>query len=153
MKPAKADRCARDIALDLLSRREHTRLELGRKLKAREFSSSEIEELLDLLESEGLQSDARYTEGYIHSRRRRGFGPLKIKLELQGRGVCADLVDNHVDFDDQVWLDTAHREYVKKFGNQTVESAKERVKRERFLQSRGFTSDIIQETLATYLVR
>ncbi len=153
LKLRKPERSIRNTALDLLSRREHTRLELSRKLKAKKFSSSEIDELLSLLKSEGLQSDARYTESYVYLRRQRGFGPMKIKLELQERGVSTHLIDTHVDADSQAWLNTARREYVKKFGDQTAESLKEKAKRVRFLQSRGFTSDIIRKTLVTYLAR
>ncbi len=143
------ERSLRGVALDLLSRREHTRRELGEKLKAKGFLSAEIDELLDRLANEGLQSDARYTESYVHSRRQRGFGPLKIKLELQDRGVSVDLVDTFVDADHQVWLDTARREYTKKFGNRAAdESMQEQARRVRFLQLRGFTGDIIRETLA-----
>lgn len=150
MKPLKPERSIRNTALDLLSRREHTRLELTRKLKAKEFSSTEIDELLDRLESEGLQSDARYAESYVHSRGRRGFGPLRIKLELQERGVSADLVDAYVDFNDQIWLETARKEYKKKFGARASKSIKDQAKRVRFLQSRGFTGDIIQKTFAAF---
>lgn len=151
LKPLKPERFIRNTALNLLSRREHTRLELSRKLKAKKFSSGEIDELLSLLKSEGLQSDARYTENYVYSRRKRGFGPMKIKLELQERGISTNLINAHVDAGSQAWLDTARREYVKKFGDQTTESLREKTKRVRFLQSRGFTSDIIQKILETYL--
>lgn len=116
------------------------------------FLADEIDELLDCLESEGLQSDARYAESYIHSRRQRGFGPLKIRLELQQRGISSDLVEtfinaDHIDADHQTWLDIARREYTKKFGDQTAESMQEKARRARFLQARGFTGDIIRETL------
>ena len=134
----------------MLSRREHTRLELARKLKTKKFSTSEIEELLDCLESDGLQSDARYVESYVHSRSRRGFGPMKIKVELQDRGISPDLADSFVDFNSQDWLEIACREYQKKFGHLATKDTKERAKRMRFLQSRGFTSDIIQQTFETF---
>ncbi len=105
------------------------------------------------MEGEGLQSDARYTESYVHSRIRRGVGPIRIKLELKERGVPADLVDEHIDFQDEVWLDIACKEYEKKFGQLAAESIKDRAKRTRFLQSRGFTGDIIQKTFATFIRR
>ena len=136
-----------------MSRREHTRLELARKLKAKDFSASEIEILLHSLENEGLQSDRRYTESYTHSRSRRGFGPSRIKSELQQRGVCAELVDTYIDFNDRVWLEIACHTYEKKFGAQAVESLKDRAKCVRFLQMRGFTDDTIQKTLATFSQR
>lgn len=125
-------------------------MELAGKLKAREFSPAEIEALLDRLESEGLQSDARYAQNYVHSRTRRGFGPLRIKLELQERGVSGELVEAYVDFNDQAWLRVACRQYEKKFGVQAGATVKDRVKRMRYLQTRGFTSDIIKKTFATF---
>jgi len=83
-------------------------------------------------------------------RRNRGYGPLKIKQELQQRGVCSDLVSAYVEFSDPVWLDTACRAYEKKYGARVLDSANERAKRMRFLQSRGFTGDIIQKTFETF---
>jgi regulatory protein len=95
-----------------------------------------------------LQSDERYTESYVNMRRNRGYGPLKIKLELQQRGVSSQLIEAYVEFGDKVWLETARHAYEKKFGGKPLETPNERAKRMRFLQSRGFTGDIIQKTLA-----
>lgn len=95
-----------------------------------------------------MQSDERYTESYVNMRRNRGYGPLKIKQELQQRGVSTELVEAYVEFNDRVWLETARQAYEKKFGGKTLDTANERAKRMRFLQSRGFTGDIIQKTLA-----
>ena len=83
-------------------------------------------------------------------RRKRGYGPLKIKLELQQRGVSSELVEAYVEFNDKIWLETAHQAYEKKFGGKPLENANERAKRMRFLQSRGFTGDIIQKTFSTF---
>jgi regulatory protein len=129
-----------------LARREHTRLELTRKLKAKDFIDSEIEEVLEALAREGLQSDERYTESYVHMRRKRGYGPLKIKLELKQRGISSDLIAAYLKFNDEIWLETACQAYKKKFGSKLFDSANEQAKRMRFLQSRGFTGDIIQKT-------
>jgi len=142
----KPERSIRNTAFDILARREHTRLELTRKLKAKDFTESEIEDILEYLIHEGLQSDERYAESYVQMRRRRGYGPLKIKQELQQRGVPLDLVDAYVDFYDEVWLETACQAYEKKYGGKVLDSPNERAKRMRFLQSRGFTGDIIQKT-------
>lgn len=109
--------------------------------------------MLDRLENEGLQSDARFAESYVHSRGRRGFGPLRIKLELQQRGISSDLIDVYVDFNDKIWLEIARKEYEKKFGAQATKSVKDQAKRLRFLQSRGFTGDIIKKTFAAFAER
>ena len=145
-----AERSVRNTALDILARREHTRLELSRKLKAKEFSEQEIEAQIDTLVEEGLQSDERYAESYVNMRRNRGYGPLKIKQELQQRGISSELVDHFIDFNDKIWIDTADQAYEKKFAAKPLDSANERAKRMRFLQSRGFTGDIIQEIFARY---
>ena len=101
-----------------------------------------------------MQSDERYTESYVNMRRNRGYGPIKIKHELQQRGISPELADNFVEFDDEIWLDTAYQAYEKKFAHRSedgaLNSANERAKRMRFLQSRGFTGDIIQKTLAHF---
>ncbi|MCY4421291.1 MAG: regulatory protein RecX [Gammaproteobacteria bacterium] len=148
--PLKPERSIRNTALGLLARREHTRLELAGKLKAREFLTAEIEALLDDLQREGLQSDARFTESYVYSRTRRGFGPLRIRQELQARGVAESLVSTHMDFNDPQWRKLACQEYEKKFGDTMAGSVKERARRMRYLQNRGFTSDIIRQTLASF---
>lgn len=149
-KPLKPERSIRDTALGLLSRREHTRLELAGKLKAKEFPATEIEALLDDLQREGLQSDARFAESYVYSRTRRGFGPLRIRQELQARGVTESLVSTHIDFNDPQWLALACQEYGKKFKDPRVASAKERARRMRYLQNRGFTGDIIRQTFVRF---
>lgn len=109
--------------------------------------------MLVLIE-DGLQSDERYAETYVYMRRKRGYGPLKITQELQQRGVSSDLVEAYVEFNDKIWLDTACQAYEKKFGSSPMEyeanSPKERAKRMRFLQSRGFTGDIIQKTFSSF---
>lgn len=105
---------------------------------------------MEVLIQDGLQSDERYAESYVHMRRKRGYGPLKIKQELQQRGVSSDLVDIFVEFNDKIWLDTACQAYEKKFSGKQLDTANERAKRMRFLQSRGFTGDIIQKTFSSF---
>ncbi len=119
-------------------------------MHAKDFTDSEIEEILEVLGREGLQSDERYAESYVHMRRKRGYGPLKIKQELQQRGVPSDLVEIHVEFNNEIWLETACLAYEKKFAGKALDSANERAKRMRFLQSRGFTGDIIQKTFESF---
>jgi len=47
------------IAMRLLAAREHSQVELSKKLKARGYDQSTIEACLDELVSTGLQSDKR----------------------------------------------------------------------------------------------
>ena len=53
-------------AVGLLSRREHSRVELSRKLAVHAQSPDELNALLDALAKEGWQSDERYVQGLVH---------------------------------------------------------------------------------------
>jgi regulatory protein len=52
-------RSIRVVAMDLLSRREHSTYELTQKLKKRGFDMDAIETALDRLQQENLLSDSR----------------------------------------------------------------------------------------------
>ena len=65
-------------ALDLLSRREHSRKELYLKLTKRFESKENINLTLDKLEENNLLSDSRFAEEYVLARRRKGLAQLKF---------------------------------------------------------------------------
>jgi len=138
---------ARDAALRLLARREHSRLELTHKLRLRAFSEHVITELIETLASENLQSEERFTEMFVHARRERGRGPVRIRVELRERGVPDSLVDAWLDLGDPVWTDLARRACLKRFGQVPARDWPEKAKRMRFLQGRGFTTGQIRDVV------
>lgn len=135
-------------ALDLLARREHSRLELQRKLAARGFSESLIGPTLDDLEASGTLATARFAESFIRSRVATGKGPVRIRAELAERGVADDaqgsgqLRDPDVD-----WVAAARAARTKRFGIAMPRDFKERARQARFLQQRGFSSAQIAAAL------
>lgn len=137
----------RETAIRLLARREHSRVELLRKLSVKGFQKSDILKALNQLEGEGLLSDARFTEIYIRARRQRGFGPLRIARELAERGIAQERIDDHLHFRSEEWFDLARSEFAKRFGKQRVRNDKERARQARFLQGRGFDTDVIFRVL------
>ena len=84
-------------ALDLLSRREHSRKELFLKLTKRFESKEDINLTLDSLEGKNLLSDSRFAEEYVQARRKKGFGQIKISAELEKRGVNELLISNEIN--------------------------------------------------------
>ena len=58
----------------MLARREHSAFEVRRKLKQKDLPESEIEEAVERLQQEGLLSDRRFAEAYIHMRAGKGYG-------------------------------------------------------------------------------
>ena len=99
--------------------------------------------VLARLEEERLLDDQRFSEGYIRWRVRSGFGPLRIKNELQQRGVDIDWKQlNSIAWDDEL---RAVRE--KKFGRALPSTMAEQAKQTRFLAYRGFPQDLIRKCL------
>jgi regulatory protein len=134
-------------ALRLLANREHSRHELRRKLKSRATQSAQLEQLLDALAEQGAQNDRRYTQEFIASRRRRGFGPVRIRTELTERGVSAALIDDCLEPDDAFWDQVLLETAISKFGGKPPEGFREWAKRARFLEYRGFAPAHIRRLL------
>lgn len=135
----------KNTAMDLLSRREHSRLELFRKLKTREFDEESIEKILDELNNAGWQSDERYAEVYVQMRANKGYGPIRIRQELIERGISTEIINLFLESDKSYWQQLANSVRIKKFGNAEPEDFNERAKQLRFLQYRGFAFDQMQE--------
>ena len=66
----------RKKAMDYLSRREHSRYELYKKISAHNFDRDLINQELDLLIEDGLLSDERFVEAFIYFRKKKGKGPV-----------------------------------------------------------------------------
>lgn len=134
-------------AIRLLAVREHSRVELRRKLHARYEAPALLEQVLDGLEQRGYLSDARFVEQYVSSRKRKGFGPVRIRQELQERGVADNLIDPATDPGEREWLELIKQCCRRKFGDSLPSEYRERAKRARFLEYRGFPGELIRELL------
>ena len=80
-------------ALGLLVRREHSRRELERKLAARGVERNEAARAIDLMREQGWQDDTRFAVSLARSRAGSGYGPLRIRQELEMHQLDAGAVD------------------------------------------------------------
>ena len=135
----------RSSAIDLLARREHSYQELIDKLSRRYTDDQLLRQELDKLAEDKLQSDSRYCEVYVRSRRRRGYGPRRISQELRQRRVCDQLIQEQVWQEQNNWLSVLQELYQKRYGDRLPLDSKDKAKRVRFLQSRGFDFDMIRD--------
>lgn len=135
----------RERAMRLLARREHSRVELGRKLAAYAEDCAEVEALLDELQKRGWLSDERYAGQMVQVRRGK-FGSVRIAHELREKGVDEALIAGTLSGLKESELDAARAVWAKKFGELPVD-AKERAKQIRFLMSRGFGQEVIWQVL------
>ncbi len=136
---------ARNAAIRLLARREHSVIELERKLAQRDHEVAAVTEVLAELAAEGQQSDERFAEAYVHSRVDKGFGPERIRAELRERGVNGSLAELYLQAVAEQWHERIEQARRKRFGTAMPESFEERVKQSRFLQYRGFNGGQIQQ--------
>ena len=136
----------RERALRLLARREHSRAELARKLEHAGFVASDIHSLLDEFEEKKWLSDRRFAESYVADHRARS-GSVKLAYELRQRGVPDSIIEAVISDNRDSELSRAREIWRKKF-DAAPENAAETARQIRFMQSRGFTSEVIRQTLS-----
>ncbi len=145
MKATASDRSPRLVAMDALARREHSRQELLARLEARfDLAREELCQVLDDLESDGLLSDRRFAESFARYRLGRGQGKMRIRHDLRARGVSSELVDAALDGLAVDWGEQAREVLTRRFGSEPPGDYRERARRMRFLQQRGFSGDDIR---------
>lgn len=134
-----------ESGLRSLSRREHSTLELARKLRAKGFPQKHISEALHELTVQGYLSDIRFTENYLRYRLNSGWGPVIIEQELTEKGVSQDVIRQQLASLNEDWAALAYQVRQKKFGKVLPRVFAEVIKQKRFLQYRGFTPDQINQ--------
>ena len=104
-------------------------------------------QVIERLKIERLLSDERFIESVIAARRRRGYGPLRVRQELEQKGIPKETIERRLDAAGREWIELLQQVRRKKFGAKPPKSYPARAKQARFLQSRGFTFDQIQRIL------
>jgi regulatory protein len=139
---------AKSVAVRLLSRREHSAYEIRDKLLQRDFDEAEVKQAIVELQQGDWLSDERYAEAYIRMRQQKGFGPIRITIELNERGVKESIIESYMYAGEESWRQTLLRQYEKKYKNKDVEDYNDKAKRIRFMQYRGFTLDMIYKEIS-----
>lgn len=156
MKPP---RSLKGRALQWLAQREHSRVELRRKLLphavaegaeagpalAESTPASRVEELLDWLEAHRYLSQERFVESRVHARAGR-FGNLRVRQELKQHQLA--LSPDAVRALNESELQRARAVRQRKFAVLPTD-ASERAKQARFLAGRGFSPEVIGRALRT----
>ena len=138
-------------ALRYLSAREHSRLELSRKLRRYAQENDNIDQLLDQLEHAKLLSQERFRDSLINRRAQR-FGNSRIFAELQSHGLDAEIVGAVKEDLVKGEAARAFDVWERKFGSVGAQPA-DRAKQMRFLQQRGFSHRAIFAAIKGKLVQ
>lgn len=128
-----------------LARREHSRAELHDKLSPHAQEGEDIGAVLDELEERGWLSDARAATQLVAAKRSR-FGLQRITHELRQKGIAEELISVSLPPLKESELEAAHAVWQKKFGTLPLD-ARGKARQMRFLQSRGFSMDVIFKVL------
>ena len=126
-------------ALRLLARREHSRQELEGKLAPHAGSSEDLQALISGLKQKNQFSEERFAEERARKLARK-YGAARIRQDLKAKGVPEDLIARLSSSEDE--LQKAKAILERKY-RAPAATREERAKRMRFLQSRGFSSEVI----------
>jgi len=137
----------RMAAMNLLAMREHSRAELHKKLSQRFDNHPGVDDVLNQLAAEGLQSDSRFAEAFTRMRFRQGKGPRRVTQELSERGITGSLAQTALWEQELDWFDLCLNTRARRFGEQAPTDLKEKARQIRFLQYRGFDSEQIRYAL------
>lgn len=129
-------------ALRYLARREHSRAELARKLSPHAESPAMLEGVLDELAAKRQLSDERYADARTHWLERK-YGAAKIRQDLKAHGVAEAVVERVSAEGD---YERAKAIVARKYRGPAT-TREEKAKRARFLQSRGFSYDVIRRLI------
>ena len=131
-------------ALGLLTRREHSRKELVRKLTSRGMDAAEVESAVDRLAGDGWQDDARFAESLVRARVSAGYGPIRLRAELATHGLDRDAVAGALESFDGDWAEIASDLVRRRFGPVASFDLSRQRKVTDFLIRRGFDRASVQ---------
>ena len=114
-------------------------------IHARSSAPEALSSVLDKLEQNGFLSAERVVEQIIRTRRSR-FGSQRIVHELKEKGIDEHLIHSALLSLKETELDAALKIWQKKFGK-LPDTREERGKQMRFMMSRGFSMEVIQQAL------
>jgi len=138
-------------ALRYLSQREHSRVELERKL-ARHVADTEevsaqaqIQRALDELAAADLLSETRVAASVLHSQGQR-YGVRRLKQTLQMKGLDPLLVTATLQAARGTEVERALEVWRRRFGTPAADAA-ERARQMRFMAGRGFEGEVIRRVV------
>jgi len=129
----------------MLARRDYARAELANKLGPHAAPGDDLQGLLDEMQRLGFLSDARFAE-QLANRHRGRHGPLTVERELRRRGVADPIVGAAVTEARATEYVEAQQVLRRKFAA-TPANMQEWAQQGRYLQSRGFSLEVIRRLL------
>jgi regulatory protein len=128
------------VGLRLLSRREHSRRELRRKLRDRGHGSAVIEVVLERLTTSGALDEQRFMQILSRHRRGQGYGRQRVRAELREHGLASERIDVVLAEENGDWVAAAAKQATK-YGLRGERMEDSRRLLVAHLTQRGFSRD------------
>lgn len=135
-------------ALGLLTRREHSRLELMRKLQQRGVERDQADAAIGKLSEAGWQDDGRFAESLLRNRAGSGYGPAYIRAELATHGLPSDAIAAAMDGFEGDWVENA-RDLLRRRHPQALAGDRDAQRKAAdILLRRGFAMEHVRAAMA-----
>lgn len=132
-------------ALKYLAAREHSRVELTRKLAPHAESPEQVAQVLDELEQKGWLSAQRFADSMLHRKAAR-YGAARLKAELAQHQLPSEVAQAATQSLRDTEFARAHALWLRRFG-EPAQSPQDKARQMRFLISRGFASDVVRRVI------
>lgn len=138
-------------AVRLLSRRNHTRLEISRKLGQRKYTAEIVRKVIARCERLHYIDDDETARCYLRELVRKGFGTERIRYEMKKKGLFGEYVESLLSTyarsrEEKAVADGVIGKHMRRFDRET-DPSKRKEKIYRFMYARGFSADIIRRAL------
>lgn len=141
---------ARSRLLRLLSYRSRSRQEAEEYLQRKGFDETVIAAVLTEMEQWRYIDDHRFTDEFLESCRRRGWGPLRARFALISKGISQKMVEEGLEryYSPEEERNLARKVLAKRISPDADLTDKGWIRRQAaFLQQRGFHDRVIIKTL------
>ena len=132
-------------ALKYLAAREHSRVELTRKLAPHAESPEQVAQVLDELEQKGWLSAQRFADSMLHRKAAR-YGAARLKAELAQHQLPSEVAQAATQSLRDTEFVRAHALWLRRFG-EPAQSPQDKARQMRFLISRGFAPDVVRRVI------
>ncbi len=142
---------AKEAALKYLKTRNRSLSEISSYLEKKGFERSVYDKVIGFVKDYGFADDRFYAEHYIMEALRKGFGELKIRFDLESKGIDNSIIERYIQKhlqDDKAYiqaLEMAKKKYASEPWN---EKTKARIG--RFLLSKGYKEETIFKVLEAF---
>jgi regulatory protein len=135
-------------AVTLLARKDYATGEMRRMLNSLASEPVDVDTVILKLKEYNYLNDERIAENLLSRLLKKQYGLTRIRLEIRQKGIESDVIENVLNSLDIDWFEMASESRIKKFGEAIPIEPKEKARQIRYLQSRGFSMDMIMESLS-----